>query len=94
MTRALAASRVPARFVRQGSIFWLSLQEGDAPRQAEAIDPAAADRYRVLFSALLERGISMAPSAFEVGFLSLAHTQQDVERLADTVGEILGEVST
>ena len=40
----LAASPVPARLVRLGSIFWLSLQDGDPPRSAEAIDPRCAER--------------------------------------------------
>jgi glutamate-1-semialdehyde 2,1-aminomutase len=74
---------------RIGSIFWMSLQPGAPPRRAEAIDPAAAERYRGLFHGLLERGISLAPSAFEVGFLSLAHTPADVERLAGALDELL-----
>lgn len=69
----LAASPVPVSLARAGSIFWLSFQAGDPPRRAEAIEPAAAGVYKGLFHALLERGISLAPSAYEVGFLSLAH---------------------
>jgi len=74
---------------RLGSIFWMSLQKGPAPRRADAIETAAAGRYTPLFHGLLDRGISLAPSAFEVGFLSLAHTPSDVDRLADAVGELL-----
>jgi glutamate-1-semialdehyde 2,1-aminomutase len=29
---------------------------------------------------MLERGVYLAPSQFEVGFLSLAHTEQDIEQ--------------
>ncbi|RMG47626.1 MAG: glutamate-1-semialdehyde 2,1-aminomutase [Acidobacteria bacterium] len=78
----LAAAPVPARLVRVGSIFWLCLQEGDPPRSAEAIAPEAAARYRALFHALLEQGIQLAPSAYEVGFLSLAHDRHHLEKLA------------
>lgn len=85
----LTASPLPARLVRVGSIFWLSLQEGDPPRSAEAIEPQAAERYRPLFHALLDRGISVAPSAYEVGFISLAHRQDDLERFATALGEAL-----
>ncbi len=79
---ALAAAPTPVRLVRVGSIFWLSLQAGAAPRTAEALDPGAARRYAALFHALLEAGIALAPSAFEVGFLSAAHTEADLARLA------------
>ena len=82
----LAAAPTPARLVRLGSLFWISLQEGEAPRRAEDVDAAAAARYAPLFHALLERGIALAPSAFEVGFLSAAHTVEHVERLAAELG--------
>lgn len=76
-------------FVRRGSIFWMSLQAGDPPRRADAIDPQAADRYREIFHGLLERGICIAPSAYEVGFLSLAHDESHLERFAQALREIL-----
>jgi glutamate-1-semialdehyde 2,1-aminomutase len=78
----LAASPVPVALVRVGSLFWLSLQPGEPPRSAAAIDAGAARLYAPLFHALLAQGIALAPSAYEVGFLSAAHTEDDVRRLA------------
>ena len=88
----LAAAPFPARLVRVGSIFWMSLQEGEAPRRADAIDGGAAELYGRIFHGLLERGVSIAPSAYEVGFLSLAHTSADLERFATAMAETLGEL--
>ena len=88
----LAAAPFPARLVRVGSIFWMSLQEGEAPRRADAIDGGAAELYGRIFHGLLERGVSIAPSAYEVGFLSLAHTSADLERFATALAEALGEL--
>ena len=42
-----------------------------------------------LFHALLEEGILLAPSAYEVGFLSTAHTSEHVQRLAAGLGTAL-----
>jgi glutamate-1-semialdehyde 2,1-aminomutase len=81
----LAKAPYGARLVREGSLFWISLQDGPAPRTAEAIDPTAAERYRPIFHALLDGGIALAPSAFEAGFLSLAHTTAHLERLRDAL---------
>jgi glutamate-1-semialdehyde 2,1-aminomutase len=78
----LAAAPVPVELVRVGSLFWLSLQAGAPPRAAEAIDPRAARIYAALFRDLLADGIALAPSAYEVGFLSAAHGSGDVGRLA------------
>jgi glutamate-1-semialdehyde 2,1-aminomutase len=78
----LAAAPLAVSLVRVGSIFWLSLQAGAPPRAAEAIAPQAATAYRAIFHALLDRGVALAPSAYEVGFLSAAHRTDDLVRLA------------
>jgi glutamate-1-semialdehyde 2,1-aminomutase len=78
--------------VRQGSVFWFSLQEGLAPRSAAAIDPAAEDRYRPIFHGLFTRGINMAPSAYEVGFVSLAHTEADIDFFAEQLTGVLASL--
>lgn len=70
--------------VREGSVFWMAFQD-PAPRAAEAIADGADAVYARVFGHLLEAGITIAPSAYEVGFLSLAHTPEDVERLAEGV---------
>jgi rubrerythrin len=68
----LGASGVPATLCRIGSIFWIAWYAAEPPRAAEAIDPRAAERHARVFHHLLEHGVALAPSAFEVGFLSLA----------------------
>ena len=78
-----------ANLARVGSIFWMSLAEGEAPRTAECIPSSAADRYTGLFHKMLERGIALAPSAYEVGFLSTAHTSEHVRELVTAIDEVL-----
>ena len=92
LNSVLKRSRVPAAVVRIGSIFWIGWGSTAAPASAEAIHPDAAGIYRDVFHGLLERGIALAPSAYEVGFLSLAHTPGHVDRLADALGEVLGDL--
>ena len=89
LTPVLAASPVPAQLVRCGSIFWLALQEGGAPRHAAALDPEAPARYGPLFRNLLESGYYLAPSAYEVGFLSLAHDEGHLRGFAEALGDAL-----
>ncbi len=79
----------PATLVRLGSLFWLALQAGPPPRSAAAIDPEAAARYRPIFHALLDHGVALAPSAYEVGFLSLAHQPVHLARLRDALAAAL-----
>jgi glutamate-1-semialdehyde 2,1-aminomutase len=79
--------------VRTGSILWLSLQADDPPRRFEDIDPAAADRYAALHSALLARGVSLAPSAYEVMFLSIAHDDDVIEETIAAFDEAVREIT-
>ncbi|GMV10466.1 MAG: glutamate-1-semialdehyde 2,1-aminomutase [Gemmatimonadota bacterium] len=81
----LARAPFPASFARLGSLFWMSLQPGEPPRSAERVESAAAERYRPVFHALLEAGVAIAPSAYEVGFLSLAHGEAHLARLRDAL---------
>ena len=86
---AKATAAVPAQLVRLGSLFWLALQSGSAPRSAEAIDAAASTRFAPLFHALLADGVALAPSAYEAGFLSLAHEPRHLTQLRDALARAL-----
>lgn len=75
-------------FHRIGSMFCLYFCEGPVRNLADArrSDLAAFSRY---FHACLERGVYFAPSQFEAGFLSLAHTEADIEQTARVTAEAL-----
>jgi glutamate-1-semialdehyde 2,1-aminomutase len=82
---------VDATLCRAGSMFWIAWFTRDAPRSAEALDTRAAELYARVFNDLLDQGVALAPSAFEIGFLSLAHTRRDIDRLADALRNTLRE---
>jgi glutamate-1-semialdehyde 2,1-aminomutase len=79
----LAEAPLKARLCRLGSLFWIAWHTDEQPRAAEALDPKAATVYASVFHSLLDQGIALAPSAFEIAFLSLAHTRRDIDRLAE-----------
>lgn len=88
-TRALDESGVAGSVVRVGSILWLALQPGEPPRAFHAIEPAGAELYARLHRRLLAAGVWMAPSAYEVAFLSLAHDEDAVDRASAALAEAL-----
>jgi glutamate-1-semialdehyde 2,1-aminomutase len=68
---------------RLGSVFWPYLAAGAAPlRSLGDLKAKPAAPFGPVFHRLLDAGIYLAPSAFEVGFLSAAHTSAHVEQLA------------
>jgi glutamate-1-semialdehyde 2,1-aminomutase len=85
----LKEASFPIHFVRSGSLFWMSFHDAAAPRTAESMSPQAVQRYGALFHAMLERGVYLPPSAYEACFLSLAHTNADIDQLTRALRESL-----
>jgi len=54
---------------------------------------ADGERFRRFFAAMLERGIYLAPSPFEAGFVSLAHGRRDVQRTVAAAREAFAELA-
>ena len=38
------------------------------------------EKFKIFFHKMLDQGVYLAPSAFEAGFMSLAHTNEDIEK--------------
>jgi glutamate-1-semialdehyde 2,1-aminomutase len=93
LTDAMRRCAVPWSVARIGSILWLVLQDGGPPRRYDAIQPRTAEIYSRLHSALLERGISLAPSAYEVMFVSLAHDDTVIDETAALFEEVVKEIA-
>jgi glutamate-1-semialdehyde 2,1-aminomutase len=67
---------------RLGSVFWPYLAANAAPLRSLAdMKSKPAAPFGPVFHKMLNAGIYLAPSAFEVGFLSAAHTSAHVDRL-------------
>ncbi|MGH8041171.1 MAG: glutamate-1-semialdehyde 2,1-aminomutase [Rudaea sp.] len=80
--RAIAIENgVPFSINRVGSMFGLffTSEKVETYTQATTCDVAGFNRF---FHAMLDHGVYLAPSAFEAGFLSAAHSEQDI---ADTL---------
>jgi glutamate-1-semialdehyde 2,1-aminomutase len=47
------------------------------------------DRFKKFFHGMLDNGVYLAPSQFEAGFLSTAHTAQDIEKTVQAAAKVL-----
>jgi len=74
-----------------GSIFWLSFDGKKHIRRAGEINPDMTG-FRKIFLALLERGVYLGPSGYEVGFISIAHTKEILDQAAQAFCEALDEI--
>ena len=62
-----------------GALFGLHFLPASARRLDEIKAPAHSSAYRRLFHEMLGRGVCLAPSPFEAGFVSGAHSAQDID---------------
>ncbi|PHQ81694.1 MAG: glutamate-1-semialdehyde-2,1-aminomutase [Coxiella sp. (in: Bacteria)] len=51
------------------------------------------ERFTQFFHGCLDKGVYFAPSAFEAGFISLAHTDEDIDRTLKIMGEVFEELA-
>jgi glutamate-1-semialdehyde 2,1-aminomutase len=87
LTRAaLRDLRLPWVFHRVGSMF-CHFFTGDPVTDLASAKRSDPEKFSRFFNACLDRGIYFAPSQFETGFLSTAHTNEDIERTASIVRE-------
>jgi glutamate-1-semialdehyde 2,1-aminomutase len=61
-----------------GSMFGLYFR-ADAPRDFAEVMQCDKERFNRFFHAMLERGVYLAPSAYEAGFVSAAHGSAEIE---------------
>jgi glutamate-1-semialdehyde 2,1-aminomutase len=63
-----------------GSIFWVTFSDEKPIRRSDEIDSDEMQKFAPFHRALLEQGIYLGPSGYEVGFVSAAHTSDDLDR--------------
>ncbi len=75
--------------VRFGSLFWCHLQTPEPIRRVSQIPPQQKEFFKKFYHHALEKGIYLAPHAYEVGFLSLAHTPTLLDQTVQALGKAL-----
>ncbi len=71
-----------------GSIFWLNFSKERITR-ADQIDSTGMEKFKVLHHELLQRGIYLGPSGYEVGFISAAHDNNSLAKALQAMQESL-----
>jgi glutamate-1-semialdehyde 2,1-aminomutase len=91
MRETLNELKLPWMFQRIGSMFCLFFT-GDPVNDLASAKRSDPEKFARYFRACLEAGVYFAPSQFETGFLSTAHTVEEIERTAIIVGKALANL--
>jgi glutamate-1-semialdehyde 2,1-aminomutase len=82
---------IPFSMPHIGSIFWLSFSDSSAHKASE-IDASGMTYFNRLYALLLDNGVYFGPSGYEVGFMSAAHSEEDLTRTLQTFKKVLPSV--
>ncbi len=80
-------ARIPVQFNRCGSMFCGYFTSEPVHNLANAMK-SDRERFKRYFHGLLDEGIYLAPSQFEAGFLSTAHSPQDIEKTVQAAAKV------
>ena len=87
--RFATARNYKFRVFTVGSIFWFAFTEKDKIQSADDIDASSMEKFKIMHRELLNRGIYLGPSGYEVGFVSAAHTKIELEKAKRAIFEAL-----
>jgi len=91
LRQAAKAAGVPVMFNRCGSMFCAYFSSEPVHNVADAMK-SDRERFKRYFHGMLEQGVYFAPSQFEAGFLSTAHTEADIEHTLQAARTVLGSL--
>jgi len=91
LRQLLAEKGVPHRLNRVGSMFCLFFTDREIVN-VDDVMKQDLEFFKKFFWGCLDKGIYLAPSPYETGFLSLAHTEADLDDTLGVFSEVLGRI--
>jgi glutamate-1-semialdehyde 2,1-aminomutase len=91
LLKLLAEKGVPHRFNRVGSMFCLFFTDREIVN-VDDVMKQDLEFFKKFFWGCLDKGIYLAPSPYETGFISLAHTEADLDDTLTVFGEVLAVI--
>ena len=91
LTDHATENKYSVTFPKVGSIFWIAFST-ETIKKADQIDPASMKYFKLLHAALLEKGVYMGPSGYEVGFVSSVHTLEVLDEAAEIINWAMDKV--
>jgi len=73
-----------------GGMFGLFFSDADKVTNFEQATQCNVERFQKFYHGMLEQGIYLAPSAYEAGFVSTMHSDEDIQATIDAADKVLG----
>lgn len=83
---------IPMTYNQVGGMFGLFFSDEDKITGFNQVTKSDQERFKKFFHGMLDEGVYLAPSAFEAGFVSAAHTNEDIEATVEAAGRVLKKI--
>ena len=83
---------IPFKTQQVGAMFGLYFTDQDDITSFDSMLKCDVDAFRKFFHGMLQRGVNLAPSAFEAGFISSAHSDEDIAFTIQAAKETFAEM--
>lgn len=84
------AAGIPMTSNTVGGMFGLFFTDADKVSNFAQVTECNIERFNKFFHGMLDEGFYLAPSAYEAGFVSAMHTDDDIQATIDAAGKVLG----
>jgi glutamate-1-semialdehyde 2,1-aminomutase len=91
MRDAAKSAKIPVQFNSCGSMFCAYFTSGPVHNLADAMK-SDRERFKKFFHGMLDSGIYLAPSQFESGFISVAHTAEDIDKTVRAAAKVFSVI--
>ena len=92
LEEAANAAGLPFSTTQVGGMFGLYFNGEYVDTYAKSV-ASDTQQFRRFFGGMLERGVFLAPSAFEAGFMSAAHSNQDIDETVAAASQVMAELA-
>jgi len=75
-----------------GAMFGLFFTDQDSVKSFADVCRCDVDRFKQFFHGMLQQGVNLAPSAFEAGFVSSAHSETQIQQTIDSAAQVLARL--
>ncbi|TDY00465.1 glutamate-1-semialdehyde 2,1-aminomutase [Thiohalophilus thiocyanatoxydans] len=86
------AANIPLTTNQAGGMFGYFFSDEETITRFEQVSNGDMERFKRFFHGMLEQGIYLAPAAFETGFVSSAHTEQDINATLDAAERVFADL--
>ena len=92
LARVAREAGIPVFTRSVGGMFGMFFSDAESVDSFGEVMKCDTDRFRKFFHGMLDAGIYLAPSAFEAGFVSICHSDEDIQATLDAAAKVMADL--